>query len=280
MKNILASFFIGFSLLMSCQFKSDKIKEDLQEARFQVKKGTPKITPDSEAIIAPKKEVPVLCYHRIRKILSSDGKNMKTYSVSPTAFAEQMKALRDKGYQTILPDQLYRYLVHGTALPEKPVLITFDDTREEQYRIGATEMKKQGFKGVFFIMTVSLNKPGYMTKEQIKNLSNDGNTVAAHTWDHHMVTKYTGDDWNTQLLKPKKKLEDITGKSVHYFAYPFGLWNKEAVSKLKNNGYQLAFILSTKSDPINPLFTIRRMIVAGGWSAPKMLKQMEATFNN
>jgi peptidoglycan/xylan/chitin deacetylase (PgdA/CDA1 family) len=170
--------------------------------------------------------------------------------------------------------------VQGSALPKKPVLITFDDTREEHYYIGATEMKKQGFKGVFFIMTVAINKPGYMTEEQIKNLSENGNTIAAHTWDHHMVTKYTGDDWKTQLLKPKKKLEDITGKSVNYFAYPFGLWNKEAVAQLKNNGYQLAFILATKKDPVEPLYTIRRMIVAGGWSAPKMLQAMETTFNN
>jgi peptidoglycan/xylan/chitin deacetylase (PgdA/CDA1 family) len=45
-------------------------------------------------------------------------------------------------------------------------------------------------------MTVSINRPGYMSKEQIKSLSDSGNVVAAHTWDHHMVTKYTGDDWN------------------------------------------------------------------------------------
>jgi hypothetical protein len=103
MKNTLAPFFIGFFLMMSCHSKSDKIKQDTQEAHFQVQKGIPKLTPDTETLLPSKKEVPVLCYHRIRKILSSDGENMKTYSVNPTAFAEQMKALRDNGYQTILP---------------------------------------------------------------------------------------------------------------------------------------------------------------------------------
>lgn len=279
MKNRVLSFFIGLCLMVSCQSKPEKTIKNAQEAQFQVKKEFQIKATDSTVLIPSKKEVPVLCYHRIRNSLSSDGENMKTYSVTPTAFAEQMKALRDNGYQTILPDQLYDYLVHGSALPEKPILITFDDTREEQYRIGATEMKKQGFKGVFFIMTVAINKPGYMTDEQIKNLSDNGNTIAAHTWDHHMVTKYNQEDWNTQLVNPKKKLEGITGKPVNYFAYPFGLWDKEAVSKLKNNGYQLAFILSTKSDSTAPLFTIRRMIVTGGWSAPKMLKSMDATFN-
>jgi peptidoglycan/xylan/chitin deacetylase (PgdA/CDA1 family) len=106
-----------------------------------------------------------------------------------------MKALADAGYQTILPEQLYNYLVFD-PLPAKPILITFDDTREEQFSIGAAEMKNMVLKACFFVMTVSINRPGYMSKEQIKSLSDSGNVVAAHTWDHHMVTKYTGDDWN------------------------------------------------------------------------------------
>jgi hypothetical protein len=57
---------------------------------------------------------------------------------------------------------------------------------------------------VFFVMTVSINRDNYLTKDEIKNLSDSGHVIAAHTWDHHMVTKYTGDDWNTQLVKPKK----------------------------------------------------------------------------
>jgi peptidoglycan/xylan/chitin deacetylase (PgdA/CDA1 family) len=128
-----------------------------------------------------------------------------------------MKALSDAGYHTVLPNQLREYLLHDATLPEKPVMITFDDTRGEQFSIGANEMDKYGFKGVFFVMTVSINRDNYLTKDEIKNLSDSGHVIAAHTWDHHMVTKYTGDDWNTQLVKPKKKLEDITGKPVTYF---------------------------------------------------------------
>jgi peptidoglycan/xylan/chitin deacetylase (PgdA/CDA1 family) len=153
----------------------------------------------------------------------------KVYTVKPTDFAAQMKALSEAGYHTILPAQLYDYLLHDGPLPSKPIMITFDDTRGEQYTIGAAEMEKHGFKGVFFVMTVSINRPNYLTKEQIAALSDTGNVIAAHTWDHHRVTKYTGDDWNTQLIKPKAKLEEITGRPVTYFAYPFGLWNKEVI---------------------------------------------------
>lgn len=231
------------------------------------------------ATILAKTEVPVLCYHHIREAKPGDSENMKSYSVSPSAFASQMKALSDSGFTSILPDQLYDYLLYNGELPSKPVMITFDDTDGEQYSIGAAEMQKFGFRGVFFIMTVAINRPRYMTKEQIKNLSDSGHVIAAHTWDHHMVTKYAGTDWDIQLSKPSKQLEAITGKPVKYFAYPFGLWNKAAIPELKSRGYQLAFILSTKRDSTEPLHTIRRMIVPGTWSTHGMFSAMRATFN-
>jgi peptidoglycan/xylan/chitin deacetylase (PgdA/CDA1 family) len=231
------------------------------------------------ATILSKKEVPVLCYHHIREAKRGQSETMKSYSVSPAAFADQMKALKDNGYETILPGQLYEYLVHGRPLPSKPVMLTFDDTDEEQFTIGASEMNKYGFKGVYFIMTIAINRPRYMSKEQLKQLSDSGDDVEAHTWDHHMVTRYKGPDFDTQFAKPKKKIEEITGKPAEYFAYPFGLWNQAAIPELKKAGYKMAFILSTKRDSTEPLYTIRRMIVPGQWSTPGMLKAMKQTFH-
>ena len=63
-----------------------------------------------------------------------------------------MKLLADSGYHTILPDQLYDYLTKGTALPPKPIMLTFDDTDGDQYNIARPELLKYGFKGVYFII--------------------------------------------------------------------------------------------------------------------------------
>jgi peptidoglycan/xylan/chitin deacetylase (PgdA/CDA1 family) len=267
MKYALLSILAGLTFLLTLQFNPETIKKEVSKKKA-----------NNSAKILLKPEVPVLCYHRLRNSLASDGQNMKTYSVSPALFAQQMKALHDNGYHTILPDELYQYLVNDRKLPPKPILITFDDTREEQYRIGVSELNKYGFKGVFFIMTVSINRPGYMSKDQIKNLSDNGHSIGAHTWDHHLVTKYKGTDWDIQIVNPKKQLESITGKPVNYFAYPSGEWNSQAIAKLKNNGYQLAFILSTKRNSDEPLFTIRRLIVSGSMSAEKMLDAMQSSF--
>ena len=279
MKNIFYCFFSSFILLISCQTEPRKKTPDNTAKEITTKKVALKKVANDAATILAKKEVPILCYHNIRDFKPSASGDVKVYTVKPPAFAEQMKALADAGYQTILPEQLYNYLVYDGPLPEKPILITFDDTREEQFSIGAAEMKKYGFKGVFFVMTVSINRPGYMSKEQIKSLSDSGNVVAAHTWDHHMVTKYTGDDWNLQLVKPKAKLEEIIGKPIADFAYPFGLWNTTAIPEIKKSAYKMGYILATKRDTTDPIYTIRRIIVSGTWSTEGMIKSINSSFN-
>ena len=218
------------------------------------------------AEILARPQLPILCYHQIRNWISTDGKMGKNYIVPIAEFKSQMKMLADSGYQTILPDQLHNYLVYGAKLPKKPIMLTFDDTKLDQYTNALPELKKYGFKGVFFIMTVSLGKPNYMSKAQVKELSDAGHVIGSHTYDHQNVKKYQGEDWVTQLEKPTKTLKEITGKDVKYFAYPFGLWNQEAIPELKKRGFSSAFILSEKRDEIDPLYTIRRIIVSGYWN--------------
>jgi len=222
----------------------------------------------SASVILGKKQVPILCYHQIRDWRPTDSKVSRTYIVPPAAFAEQMRMLADSGYHTVTPDQVYAYLITGARLPHKPIMLSFDDTDLDQYTTAYPEMKKYGFKGVFFIMTVSLGRPHYMSRDQVRMLSDDGNTIGSHTWDHHNVKKYAGNDWVTQLDKPTKQLEQITGKSIRYFAYPFGLWNPAAFPELKKRGFVAAFQLNEKPDSMDPLYSIRRIIVPGTWSGP------------
>ena len=278
MKKNIIYIFLGLFLFISCKKETSEVKPEATSDTLSVKKTTDKKVIADAATILSKKEVPILCYHNIREFKSTASDVMKTNTVKPAAFAEQMKTLSEAGYHTILPEQLYDYLVFDGKLPEKPIMITFDDTRVDQYNIGAVEMKKYGFKGVFFVMTVAINRPGYMTKEEIKTLSDEGHVIASHTWDHHMVTKYADEDWNTQFVKPKAKLEAIIGKPVTDFAYPFGLWNTAAIPELKKSGHKMAYILSTKRDSIDPLYTIRRIIISGTSSPQGMLKSIESSF--
>lgn len=242
------------------------------------------------ATIMARKQVPVLCYHHIRD-LQMPSKSSMGYEVTAEEFRQQLKILSDSGYHTILPEQYYNYLAFGDPLPDKPVMLTYDDTDEEQFTIGKTEMDKYGFKGVYFIMTISIGRPHYMSKEQLKQLSNEGHAVESHTWDHHRLDRYKTDDiaeiggrkkqvndWDLQLIEPKKTIEAITGKQADYFAYPFGIWSKAGIPEIKARGIKLAFQLSTQRDADEPLYTVRRMIVSPTWSPQGLLKVMRSTF--
>ncbi len=241
-----------------------------------------KATPDTVTAIAAavmsRKQVPILCYHQLREWRPKDSKVAKDYIVPPGKFAAQLKMLADSGYTTVLPDELMVYLNQGASLPPKSFMLTFDDTDLSQYEVALKEMDKYGFKGVFFIMTVSVGRPGYMTAEQIHSLSKQGHVIGCHTWDHHNVKKYTDPDWSLQVEKPMRQLEKITGKPIKYFAYPFGLWNEEAVAPLQKLGVRAAFQLSAKRSVQAPLYTIRRIIVPGYWETSTLDKWVRQSF--
>ena len=282
MKFSLFTCIMAAAILAACNTKPDvKASEPAKDtiAKSVVPQATPMDTVMADATtIIDRKQVPILCYHDIKEWRPNEKLSMKVYVVPVQRFKDQIKLLADSGYHSITPDQYYSYLAHGAPLPEKPVIFTFDDTDAEQYTIGAAELNKYGFKGVFFIMTISIGRPNYMTKEQIKALADSGHIIAAHTWDHHNVRGYKDEDWQKQLAEPKKKLEEITGKPVEYFAYPFGAWNKEAIPHIKEAGYKAAFQLTAKRDSAEPLFTIRRMLASGTYDAQALQKWMRSNF--
>lgn len=272
-------------ILTACHSTPESATEKKQTDTSIVKQNsdTSAIVPSTGTIadaltIAARAQVPVLCYHQIREWKAHESRLVKDVVVPPAIFRAQMQILADSGYHTILPDELYAYLTKGAPLPSKPIMLTYDDGDVDQYNIAAPEMKKHGFKGVYFVMTVSLGRSIYMNKAQIKELSDAGHVIASHTWDHHDVRKYKGDDWTKQIDQSSKQLEEITGKPVTYFAYPFGLWNPEAIPELRKRHIVAAFQLSTKIDAQEPLYTIRRMIVPGDWGPTTMLKAMKQTF--
>lgn len=288
--NFLTLFTAGLILFASCTSNSrseDQKGTDSTEKTIATATSTSKIdvskikVADAKTILS-RKQVPILCYHQVRNWKATDGKVGKDYIVEIQNFKDQMKMLSDSGYHTILPDQLYAYLNTGAALPSKPIMLTFDDTDEDQFTVVRPTLDKLGYKAVYFIMTVSIGRKGkfvdYMSKEQIKQLADEGNVIGSHTYDHKNFKKYAGKDWEEQLDKPTKKLEEITGKKMTEFAYPFGLWNAAGIPELKKRGFRMAFQLSTKRDEKDPLFTIRRIIASGYWSPKTLSNSIKNSF--
>ena len=233
---------------------------------------------NNRLIVFKKREVPILCYHQIRDWKSTDGKITRDYVVPPAQFLAQMKMLHDSGYHAILPDQLFDYLQNNKSLPTKPFMITFDDNDANQFEFAKPILDKYGFKAVYFVMTVSLNKKNYFSNKQVKQLFDEGNIIGSHTWDHKNMRKYDSTDWARQLDKPRKLLSEIIGKPIDYFAYPFGVWTQASVLEIKKRKFKAAFQLYDKLDNENPIYTIRRIIVPGTFSPGTLNKVMQKNF--
>jgi len=219
-------------------------------------------------------QIPILCYHNVKDKIGKDI----SYFITPEKFESQIKALKNEGYVSVLPKDIYQHLTNKKPLPLKSVMFSFDDTRTEHFHIVAPILEKYGFKGTFFIMTVAIGKNNYMTKKEIRALADKGHCIGHHTWDHQDLRKLPLSEWTKQIDKPKIQLEAITGKDVSALAYPFGLCNDFAVQELKKRGLKMAFQLSGKRDQKEPLYTIRRILVPGNWSGKKLLKQISVSF--
>jgi peptidoglycan/xylan/chitin deacetylase (PgdA/CDA1 family) len=239
-------------------------------------KRTPAPKTDA-ASMAARANVPVLCWHQIRPQTAGDSAQDRTYIVNPKVLAGQLAALDRAGYHSVSVQAVVAHVALGKPLPPKPVLLTFDDGSEGQWTQALPLLRRHHFKATFFVMTVVLDKPGWFTRAQVRRLDRGGMTVAAHTYDHHEVPQYTGDDWKTQLVEPAAELAKLVGHPVRIFAYPFGLWNRAAFPHLDDAGYVAAFQLAEKLDRSEPLWTLRRIIVPE-MSGADLLRQMRRDF--
>jgi peptidoglycan/xylan/chitin deacetylase (PgdA/CDA1 family) len=229
------------------------------------------------ASMAARANVPVLCWHQIRPITAADSAQDRAYIVSPKALAAQLDALDRAGYHPVTGQALVAHVAIGKPLPSKPVLLTFDDASAGQWSQAFPLLRRHHFVATFFVMTVVLGKPGWLTSGQVRKLDRAGMTIAPHTYDHHAVPQYTGKDWDTQLVQPAAQLAKLVGHPVRLFAYPFGLWDRDAFSHLDDAGYVAAFQLAEKLDRSNPLWTLRRIIVPE-LSGRELLRQMRRDF--
>jgi peptidoglycan/xylan/chitin deacetylase (PgdA/CDA1 family) len=221
-------------------------------------------------------DVPVLCWHQLRDWRAGDSASARaTLICPPAAFRAQLDALHAGGYSTISPDEHLAHLTTGAPLPPKPVLLTFDDSQGSQITTGAPELAKRSMRATFFVMTVPLGKPNWMSRDDVRRLHDAGHTIGAHTYDHHRADRYAGTDWETQLAKPRAQLEAIVGAPVRHFAYPYGDWNAGDFTHLDQAGYVTGYQLAEQPvDPTRPLLSLRRTLVGSAWDGPALMAAM------
>lgn len=181
--------------------------------------------------------VMVLNYHKIVD-------EHMSLSVPPSDFEQHMKWLKEYGYTSITPEELYDFIVGGGELPEKPVLITFDDGYKDNYTNAYPIMKKYGFKGTIFVVTGFLGVyDNYLTWEQAGELAANGFSVESHTYSHKSMTEANDEDISKELTKSRNTIKERLGLEADFVAYPTGTYNLHIAELAKEAGYKGAFTI-------------------------------------
>ena len=206
-------------------------------------------------------QVPILMYHH----LSEDVTNSEM--VSPAQFEAQIRALSEAGYTGVSFDELQAYVLRGEPLPEKPVVITFDDGYRSNYTLAYPILQKYNMKAAIFAIGVSFGKdhykdtdyaitPHFGAAEAAEMAASGLVSIQSHTYDMHQWLPYeTGSAVRENILplpgeseeayvqtltedftRSRAQLESATGQPVDVLAYPAGQYSTLAQVTLQSLG--------------------------------------------
>ena len=212
-------------------------------------------------------KLPIVMYHQLTKNSSKSGK----YVLTVEQFEKDLIYLKEKGYKTISVEQLLEYSKGNFDLPEKTIMITFDDGCETLYAYALPLLKKYGFCAVGFVIGAladeySQNQDhnltySYLNWEEIKSLCDSGVIdIQSHSYNLHKnsegrsgmkkkksetVNQYS-EFLTEDMAKMKEKMLEYVGKEPIALAYPFGSFSDETKGIIKSYGISMAFTCEEK----------------------------------
>lgn len=241
--------------------------------------------------------LPILMYHSVLKDKSRAGK----YTVSPDTLEQDMLYLKGRGYTTVVMEDLINYVENGVPLPEKPVMLTFDDGHLNSKTYVYPLLQMHGMKAVISIVgeytELFSNTPdpnpayAYLTWDDIREMSGSGVVeFQSHSYALHNekprkgAAKKRGEDpaaYQKMLTDDLSKLQDCltqkSGVTPTTFTYPFGAISKDSTSVVKALGFKASLSCYEKPNCITRdpdcLYELNRYNRANGLSTEKFMKK-------
>lgn len=211
-------------------------KEDTSSPESSKKQGDPF---EGIPIINDNRGVPIICYHHV----CADNPTNSSIIVTNEKFTEHIKTLKDNGYNTLTMDQLNDYLFNNKPIPEKSVMITFDDGYVDNYTNAFPILKEYNMTATIFVISQKLNTEGFMNSSQVKELSDYGLAIQSHTANHADLLTLSYEDQLKEFTISKQTLEKVTGKPITSIAYPLGHFNEDSKKAALNAGYSTGFTI-------------------------------------
>jgi len=207
--------------------------------------------------------LPVLMYHHVGPLKPHTYREL---TVSPRRFERQMRWLAGRGYVGIRPAEWVEWLRTGKGLPDKPVMVTFDDGYGDLAEYALPVLQRYGFGAVVFVVTGLVggtntwdeargsNTHRLLTAEQIRYWATQGIEFGAHSRTHADLTTLSADELAKEVVGSRNELAEILGAPVTSFAYPYGAYN-QAVNTCVQGAYSLTFRADEITAGINYLWT-------------------------
>jgi peptidoglycan/xylan/chitin deacetylase (PgdA/CDA1 family) len=153
-------------------------------------------------------------------------------SLAPQTFADQMNYLDANGYTTIDLYHLIDALTWGRPLPDKPIILTFDDGYRDNYENAFPILRQHGFTATFFILTEPIDRGSdrYMTWSQVEEMAAAGMDIEPHSKTHPDLRGQPRDYLVWEILGSAQTVEAHIGRYPRFFAYPSG-WYDEALTE-------------------------------------------------
>ena len=184
-------------------------------------------------------KVPILMYHYVSEPPPGSDIYRTDLSVTPDSFRQQMAFLSENGYTPVDLYTLSLAIVNQATLPEKPVILTFDDGYLDMYDHVFPVLQEYGFTGTFFIISdyIDQEREGYMTWDMVTEMAQAGHRIESHSKTHPDLSQKSRDGLIYEILGAQETIAAHTGTRPRYFCYPGGTYNGETIAVLKELDY-------------------------------------------
>jgi peptidoglycan/xylan/chitin deacetylase (PgdA/CDA1 family) len=180
-------------------------------------------------------QIPILMYHYVSP-LPQDADNIRIdLTIEPDIFRSHMDYLKQEGYVSISLYEMHKALINGTSLPNKPIILTFDDGHIDHYTNVLPILQEFDFIGTFFVITgrTDAGDPNYMSWSQIHEMELAGMNMESHTKSHFDLRERSYDYLVYEVLGSIESLAVHTGKEPHMFSYPSGRYDTNTLNILR-----------------------------------------------
>lgn len=188
--------------------------------------------PQEETPSVLPERIPILMYHYVRTVDKNKDPLGYNLSMEPAEFEKQIGWLQDNGYQSAVTGDILR-----KTLPEKPVILSFDDGYADFYSTAFPILEKYGFTAEIAVIVGKISQPGYMTADQIMEMKENGIQIDSHTLNHPDLTKTSPEQLKKELAESKNFLENMSGAPVKTLVYPSGKYDKAVLDAAAGAGY-------------------------------------------